>query len=593
MPMSASPNPLSMGQYNQDASASGGQMAAGAGSNLAQAFIGNPQQQAQAGLLGAETGASIATTQRANHLQAVGQDITSNLAQAMQTGDPGASQRALALAAQTPEIAAQLPRLLSTMMQSQAASGQGGVSQDTADKFSAGTGIAAAGNTFSGQALDLATSRANAGTAAGATLGAARIGANASMANEAAMQAGMNNRTLVPVKGTDGNITYERAVDAGKSGAGFYDPSSAASMANTAAVVAGENARSTVQVSDGHGGSTFMNALQAQKQSAPAYDPNVGVVDRRPMNVLGRDGVTHVMPTGQAEATGAVPAPTTTEEVRAGALSSVLNPPADDKGVVANPTNAGATDTSGQPPTPSFGNNPRAAGGDANTGVANGMTADDRQLMRANMIAQMTNPSGMTNAQQSQATQRALTEGAEKLYPAMFGSNAPDPQTMNLLTQQEAYLERHGATAGNQGASVQQALSNVFGPDGSNIARNFNVIGATPSSTHPADPSKVVPIPTYGARPAPANLGAAMTAGGAAQPAPAPVPPPAPPAQQVSTGTGGQGAPADAGTAAAAGQGAPPPNVLQSLSQLQPGKAVTFANGQTWAMRGGQLVRVK
>lgn len=529
MPMSASPNPLSTGQFGADAYQSGGQMAAGAGTGLAQAIIGNPQMQAQAGLIGAETGASQAATQRANHLQAVGQDITGSLQDAMTSGNPASSQRALALAAQTPEIAAQLPRLLSTMMQSQAASGQGGVNQAAADRFSAGTGIAAAGNTFSGQALDLATSRANAGTAAGATLGAARIGANASMSNTAAVIAGENARTLVPVKGADGSISYEPAVQAGKSGAGFYDPSSAASIANTAAVIAGENARSAVQVGDGQGGAKFMNTIQAQNTGAPAYDPNVGATERRPVTILGPNGP-RIVPTVTAEQTGAMPSPTSTEEVKAQALSSVLNPPPDGKGVLANPPPAGNTDASGMPATPSFGNNPRTVGGDNNSGVAGGLTSDERQLMRTNMLAGLTNPSGQSSAQQSQATQNALTLGAQKLYPAYTGSNSPDPETMGLLTQQEAYLERHGPTAGNQGASVQQALSNVFGQSGGNIARNYNVLGATPSTTHPLDRSQVIAppgfhLPTgYGAQqPAPSLNGtmAAPAAPPAAPPGPA------------------------------------------------------------------------
>lgn len=230
MPTMSGPNPLSIGQYNAAGAATGAGDAAGGMSQLAGAMIGNPAATAQARYLGAETGRATAQTQQINDQQRDLATATQLLQDPNALKDPAKAQMVGALLIKYPQQAAALPGILAASMQGRLAAGDHTtVPQSAADQFSAGTGVAPMSNTATGQGRDLANRTQVAGIGAGATLGAARISADASMANERMSQEGLDRRTQVMTRDDKGQPVYAPAASAG--GKPAYD----SAVANTIA----------------------------------------------------------------------------------------------------------------------------------------------------------------------------------------------------------------------------------------------------------------------------------------------------------------------------------------------------------------------
>ena len=190
--------PLSIYQYNQDAGATGGGAAAAGLTGLAGAIIGNPQALAQARYLGAGTAQETA--------QAAAQQMDNQSVQQFQglaadpsNYNPQGIAKMLALAAASPTLSARASELINTAMAAQAAPGTGTGAPGSptlaqASNFGALSGVTSYGNTPTGYASGLANAIQQANISAGATIGAADIGAKAAEADTAATIQGDNAR---------------------------------------------------------------------------------------------------------------------------------------------------------------------------------------------------------------------------------------------------------------------------------------------------------------------------------------------------------------------------------------------------------------
>lgn len=502
------PTPLSVGQYQNYSGQTGVAAAGDSLSGLAGAIAGNPQARAQAGLLGAQTANQNAQTAANTQQQADLAQATALLQDPNALNDPNKAQQVGALLIKYPTQAAALGPILAASYQGNAAAG-GNISQGTADRFSAGTGVAAMGNTATGQGLDLANRTQVAGIGAGATLGAARIGANASMANEAASQAGMDRRTLTQtVDASTGQPVAITAAQAGATHAPYYDP-------NVANTIAGQDSK---------------------------YVP-----------VQGPGGATQLMTNADAAASGTSPRPDSTAQVQAGIVQDALNPPPPAapapvaqtpssvaqviSGVQGPSVSPNAPVTQGAPPTAPTVQGPADA-------AAPVVSPDQRAQIVNAQVATLTGrpPPGASSVAESAALDQQITNRIQAQKPGTYWhpGNVPSQALLDPIRLQATWLhDNDPQVRGDWNSAITKAIANVAGADGSGLTQDVHdreTVGGRPG------PSQVVlapnaqiawpkgmPVPPQYAPQAPqSGLAAAMVPAGARPGPAAPAPPQAP-----------------------------------------------------------------
>ena len=419
MPGLSGPSPLSVGQFQADASQAGGAQAVGGLSALAGALSGQAQPLAQARYLGAETARAGAQTQQINQ-QASDLATAQRLLSAPDAlTNPANAQQVGALLVKYPEQGKNLAQMIATMRAGvTAAGGQVPGGQAATDQMAASTGVAAMGNTPTGQALDNAnrTGVANiganasirsAGIGAGATVASANISAAASRANNAATIAGENQRTGVQVLGDDGLPHFMPAVQANATGAKFYD----SPLANTVAGAANKG----VPVATPDGGTTMATQDQVIKQ-------HLTLAASSPAEVQAR-----------IAQTASQPAP-----------------------VAPNPATAPAS------PSP----NPITPQQNASVLAANVAQASGQPAPSASAAAD------------AAATDAQIVSRLQKLHPVNSitgGSNIPTQGVLDPIRLQMAWLRDNGPQRGDANAAMTQAIANVTGQAGANLdgSRNF------------------------------------------------------------------------------------------------------------------------
>ena len=492
---------------------------------LAGAMTGAPQQMAQARYLGAETARAGVQTQALQQTQKDGQDLVNLLKGARNpdgTLNVGNVQDAFAIGARNPEIASRLANMVAGMQQAGAQTpGAAPAAQANADKFSAGTGVQAAGNTFTGQALDNANRTGVANIGAGATVRSAQIGAGATL--------------------------------------GAANISATASRANNAATIAGENQRSVTQALGPDGKPVFITTSEAGATHAPYYDSGVANtvagINAKPVPVLTPNGSTALVTTADAVRTGATPAASSPAEVQARIAQTATTPAAPEArpaaAVAASPAQSPITDEQ-----------------NATTREANLATAAGRPPPGAGTV-------------KDAADLDALVVGRLKaLMPAghFTSSNAPSQALLDPIRLQAVWLRDHDPSIrGDWNAAVTQATTNVIGSRGEGLDFNTKILSSGPSQiilkpdqkiTWPA--GMAVPAQYAGTAgtppPPPASaLGATIAGTGTGT---------TPPATGSGAGAGSSPAPAPPpGTPPQPSSGAPPSSLAGAMTAPLPGGA--------------------
>lgn len=537
------PNPLSIGEFNAAGAATGAGTAADGITTLGNTLAGGPVRAAQGAYLGAETGAAQAKTAATNRALADGQQITSLLGPqpdgTMGIARPENVQGAAAIVARNPDVAAQFPHTLATMFQAAAMNTPSGSQPAAAaDRFSAGTGVAAAGNTFTGQKLDNQRALAVAGTEAGAT----RYSADQRLKGEtynadktyAASVYGVDHK-LIP---TDGGAPTKDGVPAAP---------------------------------------ILMTNADAGKGGVRGYEPTVAntIADHmtKPVTVQGPGGTSAIVTTGQAINSGANPRPSSPAEVQGNLVQDSLSPPKG--GSPVTPEQSAAIREAAIATATN-----RAAPGQGSMADA---AALDTQISKRIMAL---NPTLIGKNVPSQELLDPIRLQATWIHdhdPAVRGDwNAAITKAVTNVTGGGLDQDLHFPWKPGDSQTVLKDGAQIKWPDGMAVppqyAQTAPAGGPSPVaqalSGQNAPPPAAPPPPPAGG---PSPLAAALTP--AAQAAPV-QPPPAPPPAPV--------APAQA--APVQNAAAPSP---QALAALKEGMLTTFANGQVWTLQNGQPVRVK
>lgn len=504
MPIMSSVNPMSLWQYRMQGENAGLGSAIGGGSNLAGAMIQGPMMRAQGAYLGSQTAQNQANTAAVNQLTQGRSTVAQAIANPSTLTDPGTMQRVAGAIAADPQLAGHLSGTLGTMMAlARAQGGAGAPTEQQVDAFNSSTGNTAMGNTPTGFQADLGNRVRVANIGAGATLGAARIGANASMANTQAEIAGENARAVVPVQGPGGAVSYMPAVRAGATGANYYD----SNLANT---IAGITNR-PVQVAGSNGTTTLAPTGTVENQGLTVRLPTVAAVQGGvAQDVLAPSRV--AMPSGPPQATppstfGASAGPTGSGAAPA-AQSTQLPPPAQSP---ATPPNAGPSPlvqamagrvaptpapAPGAPVATTSVTSPATPGASAPTGGPLGITPTQQTAIRNNVLSGLAGRPAPPPVDARQAAQMnvLINSTLKSTFPSAWFSRDIDPSLTNLIAAQAGYLFQtggpNGSMRGDMAQAVGAAVNNVIGVHGEGAVPDNHLL---PGETR----SRIIPRPGF------------------------------------------------------------------------------------------------
>ena len=538
-------NPLSLGEYNGVGTAGGVGAGVTGATGLAQAMIGDPARQAQAGYYGAETGRAQAQTSQINDQLLAGRQAATDFAQGIvkaDNGDPSQLMQALSYAARSPDVAMAIPKMIQTLYAVKARGGAGGapapgsvITPGQADALAAslpnGTSYQ---NTQTGDTAGLTNQRAVATIGAGATLGAARISADASMTNNRAT----NDTSII----------------------------------NTNSGLRSAESQNTTNVGDGIGPdgaprTKTMTKTEAGLTHAPGYDSpvanTIAGAATAPVLVQGANGPISVT-THTAQENQYQPLPATSDQQTAQTTARIAAAKPDANVPVpaslAN-TIAGAPNAAGTPapttPGPTVGNSGTQGASNKQVGDASGAA-----------------PQAPVGAEQVGERDVLIRERLQALRPGglFSGGNDPAPGLMDpIRLEVEHIMQTDPRYRSNLQAAVTLAVQNVAGAKGENLDFDSNFFGFDGRRS-----SQIIlkPGPKPDLTPASGGLGAAI-----AGPKPSPgsrfnAAPSAPPAPPVAPPAGVPQQPA---------QGAPPARAPQATG--------TGPNGEKWAVVNGTWVR--
>jgi hypothetical protein len=528
------PNPLSVGEYSALQNSTGAGAAAGGASGLAQTILGQPQAQAQAGYLGAQT--ALAQTQAAGQQQT--QSALSSAAQLLQP-DPAnptttgfnnpnnvAAATSAAMKDPTGQAAVTLGRLLAighatvsrlsgspTPGAPATPGGASGVTPAQADaELPALTGQSYAA-TATGDAADNANRLRTTQVSAGATLGAAQLSNEAS--HYGADQA--TARTLGE----------------------YYDPTD---PTHTRIIV-----MPTAEAGQQHLLYASPTQSDEQHKATPTLPPGGnGAVRLVPQLQAIQQGLT-VAPNGSDQAEGALltsatstpPPPPTLSGTISGAPNGAPNgtplpSSAAPNGVPANGTPLPSSAAPNGVPAAPQGAQGAGTGAGTNTQDPNiplpGSSLTRQQvtdaIIRSKSGLPQQPPVSPVVADQEGQT---ITAAFQRMKPLVFGTNTVSPALKNAVLQEKQRLLNSGRIGTD--VALSQAIQNVAGPNGENLVSpgvwdRLTTTGDAMMTLKPGAPGTLANTVSGGVPPT----------GAPAPPAPAPgapVPPGSPPLGQT------------------------------------------------------------